>query len=267
MPKILLNYKYEQAPGTTAYYIERAINTLPGFKLYKNWDSMTPCCDLYLNIEPCYRIIHIPGKKSCYWEIDNHINRGIITERYNLVDHVFIAQRYFEKLYAPDKTSWLPLAADKDIHRPYPDEKEEYDIGFIGNDSYPVRSAYLDQIGKKYHLLRAWVTPGEPYARALAKCKIIFNCAMDHDLNMRFFEAQSVGKLLLTDYCQGQDEVGKEGYDFVNFQDWPDLDNKIQYYLDNPIKRNAIGENARRNIMARNTYADRLYKIIEVMEL
>jgi hypothetical protein len=105
-----------------------------------------------------------------------------------------LAQKHFLDLYDHPNKHWLPLACDPHVHKEYFDEPLEYDVGFVGNDSYPERSKMLDLIGQNFKLLRTKTNPGEAYCRAFSKCKIAFNWAMDNDMNMRFFEAMSIAE-------------------------------------------------------------------------
>lgn len=263
--RILINYNYNAGPGTTAAYIERALKDDDKFEVFRVGENRVPCCDIHLNIEPCNMIIHYPGKKSAYWEIDNHIHQADDHQKYNIVDYLFIAQKYFLPLYPAGKTTWLPLAADPDLHKLFPREPVQYDVGFLGNDTYPKRRALLEKIGQKYKLLWSTAKPGEEYSRMLSRCKILFNYAMYKDMNMRFFEAMSIGRLLLSDKVPGQDNLFIDGKHYVSFTDWEDLDKKIEYYLAHEKERELIAKNGEHYVHSFHTYADRVNKMLEVM--
>ena len=265
--RILLNYDYRYYPFTTASYIEMAIKADPNLSMFRLGEDRIPCADIYINIEPCQQVIRYPGRPSCFWEIDNHIHMGQDYDKYSLVDHVFITQKFFSPFYEDKKTSWLPLACDPKKHRLYEDEKIEYDVGFLGNDTYPRRRDLLEKIGKKYKLLRSTAQPGEEYSRMLSKCKILFNCSMDNDMNMRFFEAISVGRMLLSDKVLGQDEMFMDGKEYVSYTDWPDLEEKLDLFLKNDTKREKIASAGAKKAHAFHTYQDRLQTILEVMQV
>jgi spore maturation protein CgeB len=88
---------------------------------------------------------------------------------------------------------------------------------------------------------------------------------MDNDLNMRFFEALSIGRLLLSDKVDGQDELATDGEHYVSFSDWEDLDRKIEYYLKNETEREKIARAGADYVRIKHTYKDRLQMILEVM--
>jgi len=262
--RVLINYCYQYYPFTTASYIEMALRSYPGIECFRLGENRIPCADLHLNIEPYDFIVQYPGKVSCLWEIDNHIQRGRKIDDYQRVDKIFIAQKYFLSLYPKEKTTWLPLAADPEKHKLYPDEPLEYDVGFIGNDTYPRRRDLLDKIGSKFKLLRTTSQPGEEYSRLLSRCRILFNCSMDNDLNMRVFESMSIGRLLLTDKVDGIDDLFEEGKHYVSYDSWEILYKQIVYYLQHFKEGNDIGMAAAALIRAKHTYKDRLETILKV---
>jgi spore maturation protein CgeB len=235
------------------------------FSAFRVGEKRVPCSEIIINVEPYENIIAYPGKKSCLWEIDNHIQQGRKIDNYNKVDYVFITQKYYQSLYPEKKTHWLPLAADPEKHRLYPEEPIMYDVGFLGNDTYPRRKDLLDKIGAKYKLLRSTSKPGEEYSRMLSRCKILFNCSMENDINMRVFESISIGRLLLTDKVPHQDELLKDGEHYVSFNEWEDLDQKISYYLSHEKEREDIAKTGAEYVHAVHTYKERLETILEVM--
>jgi len=263
--RVLINYLYQYYPFTTASYLEMALRAYPGIETFRIGENRIPCADLIINVEPCDFIISYPGKKSCFWEIDNHIHRGKDVDKYQKVDHVFVTQKAYLRLYPEGKSGWLPLAADPEKHRLFSDEPIEYDVGFLGNDTYPRRRDLLDKIGAKYKLLRSTSDPGEPYSRMLSRCRLLFNCSMDNDVNMRVFEAISIGRLLLTDKVEGMDDLFKDGEHYISYYDWQDLDNQIAHYLNNGSSREKIAKSGAAWIRANHTYQHRLEAILQVM--
>ena len=262
--RVLINYDYRYYPMTTASYIERALRADPRISVFRVGEDRVPCADLIINIEPCPKVISYPGRPSVYWEIDNHIHRGKDIDKYQKVDWVFITQRYFLHLYPKVITKWLPLAADPDIHKLYTDEPLNYDVGFIGNDTYQRRRGLLDLIGKNYKLLREKNIFDDNYSRHLSRCKILFNCSMDNDVNMRFFEAMSIGRLLLSDGLPCQDTIVKNGTHYVAYNEWGDLNERISYFLEHEKEREKIASAGAAYIRAKHTYKDRLEEILKV---
>jgi len=263
--RVLIHYLYQYYPFTTASYLEMALRAYPGVETFRIGENRIPCADLIINCEPCDFVISYPGKKSCYLEVDNHIHRGKDVDKYQKVDRVFITQKHFLPLYPKQKTKWLPLAADPEKHKLYDDEHVEFDVGFLGNDTYPERRALLEKIASKYKLLRSTTKPGEEYSRMFSRCKIIFNRSMDNDLNMRVFEAVSIGRLLLTDKVDGIDELLTDGIHYVSYKDWDDLNDKISYYLTHEKEREKIAKAGANYVRAKHTYHHRLETIFKTL--
>ena len=262
MIKILLNYDYSLYPYTTASYIEMASKEIEGVRCYKVNEKHPEKIDLVINIMPFDTLWSWKRAPSCYWEIDCHMIQGSKTDYYNAVDRVYIAQSYYLDLYPPEKTFYLPLACDPNVHKRSEHIKQNYDIGFLGNDTYPDRRMLLDQLQENYHILRNTGIYGPAYSRELSKCMMIFNMSMLHDVNMRFFEGMAIGRLLLTDYLPEQDEFATPGIHYEIYKDFPELKKKIDYYIEYPALRERIALQGSRNIRQNHTYKHRLLKIL-----
>jgi spore maturation protein CgeB len=87
---------------------------------------------------------------------------------------------------------------------------------------------------------------------------------MDNDMNMRFFEAMSIGRPLVSDVVPGQDDLFDGESDYISYEKWEDLDTKIQFLLDHPEYAKKIGEHGAAHIRAEHTYQHRLEKILQV---
>jgi spore maturation protein CgeB len=177
------------------------------------------------------------------------------------VDRVYIAQKPFLEFYPKEKTSYLPLACDPEKHCRRLSESRFYDIGFIGNDTYPPRRQLLEVLNVGFNLLWTTAPPGDPYARLLSQCDLTFNRSLDRDVNMRFFEAIASGRMLLTDYLPAQDEIAVNGVHYVSYSGARDLVQKASYYLANNDERERIALAGARHMVENHTYTHRLLKI------
>ena len=260
---LLINYDYTCYPYTTASYIELVARKLPGVSVLRTTDLWEEKPDLIINIMPFNEIVSMDGVPACYWEIDNHLVRGRNTHYYELMDKVYIPQESYMGNYPAKKTDILPLACDPDLHKEIEDVAIEYDIGFIGNDTYPERRELLEFMARKYKVLRTNTPPGLPYSEALSRCKLTFNRSLDKDVNMRFFEAIATGRLLLTDYLPQQDLYATNHAHYETYTDWQDLDEKVDYYLTHEEDRKRIGADGAEHIRTNHTYRHRLMKILE----
>jgi len=260
---LLLNYNYSLYPYTAASYLEMAALKLKEIKLFHTDTIGERKPDLIINIMPFDDLVSAPGVPSCYWEIDCHLLQGCKNYYYDKVDRVYIAQKAFLDLYPKEKTSYLPLGCDPEKHCRRPSESRKWDIGFIGNDNYPLRHQLLEVLNTNFKLLWTNSPPGDPYARLLSQCDLTFNRSLDRDVNMRFFEAIASGRMLLTDYLPAQDEIAINGKHYISYSGARDLVKKVSYYLKNYDERERIALAGEKHIIENHTYKHRLLKILK----
>jgi len=259
---ILINYLYEHYPFTTASYYEMAARRSKDHTVFRNNNFDPENIDVVLNIEPVGKIIKLPNVPSVYYEIDNHVIRGVDRHFYDKVDLVLLAQNKFKDFYSDYKTDFLPLACWPNMHKRYHDEPQTFDIGFIGNDTYPWRRQLLEALEKKFRVLRTTSKPGEEFSRLLNRCKLTFNCAMHDDVNMRFFEAIASGRMLLTDYLPEQDQFATAGKHYVAYRDENELIEKVSHYLRNDAEREKIAKAGLIHIHGTHNYNKRLNEFL-----
>ena len=259
---ILINYLYEHYPFTTASYFEMAIRRTRGLFCFRNNNFDPENIDLVLNIEPVNNIIKIPGVPSVYYEIDNHIIKGNDKHFYKEVDLVLLAQDLNREFYQDYKHDILPLACYPKLHKRYPDEKQFYDIGFIGNHTYPYRRKLLEMLKQNFTVFCGTTAPGEKYSRVLNQCKLTFNCSMQQDVNMRFFEAISSGRLLLTDYLPVQDQFATKFKHYIAYRGEKGLIAKVKYYLKHEKERERIAKAGMIHIQQNHNYDIRLKQLL-----
>ncbi len=206
--------------------------------------------------------------KVCYL-IDTHIHLDRHIEIARNFDFVFIAQKAYVQpmLDAGLKNvMWLPLACDPDIHGKV-EVAEEFDVGFVGSiSSTPDRRRnLLGKIQKQFHLncQRKFL---EQMAEHYSKSKIIFNNAINNDLNMRVFEALCSGSLLVTDSATGSglEEFFMDKKHLAIYDD-DNLEEIIFHYLKNDEERKRIARAGREEVLARHTYGHRTESMIRIL--
>lgn len=262
---ILINYLYEYYPFTTASYFEKSIKQHPDCKCYRNNNFDPDKIDLVLNIEPVKNVIKIPGVPSVYYEIDNHVIAGNDTRFYDPADILILAQKTNLKYYEKYNPRILPLAAHPKCHKRYSDEPIKYDIGLLGNDTYPARRSLLESLGRHFRVLRGTAKPGEPYSRLLNQCQLTFNRSMADDVNMRFFEAIGCGRMLLTDYLPEQDNFATVGKHYITYDGEEDLIRKVKHYLKNEKEREKIAKRGAAHIHEHHNYYNRLKSLLNIV--
>jgi glycosyltransferase involved in cell wall biosynthesis/tetratricopeptide (TPR) repeat protein len=206
--------------------------------------------------------------KVCYL-IDTHINFERHLEIAKKFDFIFLAQKaYVQQMLNAgiENVMWLPLACDPEIHGKVEVEKE-FDVGFVGTISsgQDRRNVLLKKLKEKFDLSckRKFM---DEMAEHYSKARVVFNNAINNDLNMRVFEALCSGSLLITDPAPGSglDEIFQDKEHLVLYND-DNLEEIISHYLNNEKERVRISDNGRREVLAKHTYGHRTEQMIQTL--
>lgn len=207
--------------------------------------------------------------KVCYL-IDTHINFDRHLEVARSFDFVFLAQKaYVQPMIRAgiDNVMWLPLACDPEIHGKV-ELPKSCDVGFVGSiSSKPDRRNHLlGRINKQFELDCQRKFMNE-MAEHFSKSKIVFNNAINNDLNMRVFEALCSGSLLVTDPANGSGlkELFEDKEHLVVYDD-DQLEETISHYLVNDVVREKIAAQGRNEVLARHTYEHRINEMIQILD-
>lgn len=203
--------------------------------------------------------------KACYL-VDSHLNLSKHLEIAPSFDHAFIAQlEYLEAFRAVHpSTHWLPLACDPEIHGNKSLDKI-HEISFVGSVSDGTRRArLLDSLRSEIPIYyeRCFL---DEMSEVFISSKIVFNEAVNHDLNMRFFEVLSSGSLLLSDQARnsGQHILFRDGEDYACY-DENHLVSTAGFYLENDLLRELIAARGRALAHNAHTYHHRVCDLIDV---
>ena len=207
--------------------------------------------------------------KACYL-IDTHIHFERHKEIAKKFDFVFLAQKaYVEPMKAAGcrHVFWMPLGCDPEIHA-RKDGQEQYDVGFVGSitPAHVRRKRLLDKIGQNFFLHRDRQFMDE-MAGVFSQSRIVFNEAINRDLNMRVFEALCSGSLLVTDAAPGSglEDFFQDEKHLVIFSE-ENLIDRIRYYLTHPEQRLKIARQGREEVLARHTYDHRAKFLLATLD-
>ena len=196
--------------------------------------------------------------KVCYL-IDTHINFDRHLEVARSFDFVFLAQKaYVQPMIRAgiDNVMWLPLACDPEIHGKV-ELPKSCDVGFVGSiSSKPDRRNHLlGRINKQFELDCQRKFMNE-MAEHFSKSKIVFNNAINNDLNMRVFEALCSGSLLVTDPANGSGlkELFEDKEHLVVYDD-DQLEETISQLKTS--HQNILNQNTKKNLGDGLTVSDR----------
>jgi spore maturation protein CgeB len=84
-------------------------------------------------------------------------------------------------------------------------------------------------------------------------------------VNNRAFELAAAGACQVVDFKEDLPHLFKPGEEVVAYRDLPDLRRQITHYLAHPDEARAIGENARRRVLAEHTVRHRVEAMIHAM--
>ncbi|MFV9507626.1 MAG: CgeB family protein [Oscillochloridaceae bacterium umkhey_bin13] len=205
---------------------------------------------------------------ACYI-IDIHLGTRLKLQFLPFFDYVFCAQKDYIPLLQRhhQQVSWLPLACDPVIHGKQSLSKTS-EVGFVGNSYASVRrSALLSAIEKEfsindYHKMYAKELLSTVYSQA----KIVFNCSINGDVNMRVFEALASGTLLLTDRVEnGLYDLFDEGVHLITYENENEMLQCIRYFLDHEHERELIALEGMHHVLEKHTYEHRVLSMLETI--
>ena len=228
--------------------------------------------DLFLWVEsgvsyPLHGFSSLPCPTAC-WLIDTHLHLKEHLKIAKSFDFVFLAQKKYVPLFHEAgirQAHWLPLACDPDIHRNFAFDPV-YDVSFVGSitAAHSRRNELLQRLSRRFslHVERCFL---EEMALVFSRSRIVFNCSVRDDLNMRVFEVLSTGSLLVTDEAPGSglEELFKDGRHLAIYRSPEDLEERVAYFLCHEEERAKIAREGMRETRSRHTYAHRAVAILE----
>jgi len=289
---VAMGYGYH--PGATAAYMQQAMERRDGVRvLYTGtpWearpgfaatgdirqvmDDLPERPDLFLYVDsgrPRYfprGLTTLECPTACYL-IDVHIRPQELLRQAMFFDYAFSAQRDFVatlRAAGHPQAHWLPLACDPAVHRPY-DVPKRYDIAFVGatGPGYERRRALLARLAQRFTLndyTRSY-TP-DAMARVYSEARLVFNCALRHEVNMRVFEGPATGTALLTDRIDnGLAALMTDGAHVVLYDD-DTLVARAAELLGDEAARARIAAQGYAHVQAHHTYDHRVATLLDTV--
>lgn len=271
--KICISFENRVRPDSTGVYFLNAFRDL-GHEvthvLPESIFGVTGGHDLYLKIDDGLKDqkwnpdLH----PSAYYVIDTHIETDWRLElaKQGNFDYVSVAQKGGLSLPWHVGAAWIPLGCDPSIHNVGRRDKE-FDVAFIGNFHtqyasrriHAVDQAFRGAKGKIFFGNRTFKEMTEIYA----KSRIVFNCALNQDINMRVFEALASGSCLLTDHIPGMKEIGLiKDVHYYGYNSLDEITPFVHGLLANEEAREEIAKEGQEIALAHHTYKHRAQDII-----
>ncbi|MDC0910280.1 glycosyltransferase, partial [Flavobacteriaceae bacterium] len=138
---------------------------------------------------------------------------------------------------------------------------KNYNIKFFGSD--PPQWLQSDVI--KFH-------SGYPIflndkSNTLLKSKIVLNnlnFGEIQGLSARIFETAGIGAFQIFDYTDSVSDIFDE-FECVTFKNSEEMKDKVDYFLNNPYERDKIAKAARKKILNKHTYKNRIETLLKVI--
>jgi GT2 family glycosyltransferase len=272
--RIAIIYDNTVRPDTTGEYCRRALEAMGhtvSHYLPTEVGMLPAIYDLYLRVDDDLDY-ELPDdlRPLAYWAIDTHREYPARARRARAADFPFCAQQNGAARMRADgiPAHWLPLACDPQMHAPIPGSAKLHDIAFVGHTfaGDGDRTRLVEWI--RTTVPRAFVgrAYGADMARIYSAARLVFNCPIRDDVNMRVFEAVACGSLLLTRdlAANGQDLLFTPGQHLAVYRDEAELREQVARYLADDRAREEIAEAGMRHAHARHTYRQRMTDLVAV---
>jgi glycosyltransferase involved in cell wall biosynthesis len=205
-------------------------------------------------------------KLKIFWSIDSHC----VLEQHKQLCRLLNIDILLNSTesYLPNfdglvkKSYWFPNSYPGELIFPKNIEKT-VDIGFCGNVLN--RGHVIDSLDK-YDIKKDIFVIGDDMVDVINSYKIHLNCNISNDINYRTFETTGCGTFLLTNYTPGLEKLFDIGKEIVVYNDLNDLDNKVEYYLENEEEREKIAKAGYERSKKDHTYFERTKNLIDIIK-
>lgn len=272
--KILVCFEGRVRPDSTGFYFLNAFKTLGHDVTHVHPDELHTVkpgqYDLYFKCDDGIRSewnkdLH----PSIYQVIDTHIEsdwRIELAEKGEF-DLVCVAQKEGLNLdWKNKKVIWLPLAADPQKHYVGHRDKK-YDVAVIMNFHSQYAPGRIDYVHTILGAVPEFFFGSRTYeemAEKFAESRIVFNHALNGDINMRFFEGMMSGSCLLTDRLEAMKDLGfVEGKHYIGYESKEDLVATAQAILKDSEKLEYVAKNGREEVLSGHTYRHRAERMLQ----
>ncbi len=274
--RIAIIYDNTARPDTTGEYCRRALTELGvpvSHYLPSEAADIPPVYTFYLRVDDDQDYA-LPAalRPLVYWAIDTHLGYARRLAWAQTADAVFCAQRDGAAQMRADgirNIHWLPLACDPAVHRRIPGTPKKYDVCFVGN-TFPgdgERTTLVTALRGEFPRSFVGQAYGEEMAQVYSASRLVFNCAVRNDVNMRVFEATGCGSLLVTNDLaeNGQDLLFTPGEHLVTYRTREDLFPAVRRLLGDEQARERMAEAGMRHAHAHHSYRRRMADLLAVV--
>tara|TARA_R110000824_G_scaffold3833_8_gene18301 strand:- start:1196 stop:2065 length:870 start_codon:yes stop_codon:yes gene_type:complete len=202
--------------------------------------------------------------KTCLWFMDPlSTYNPEMREKTNLVSYLCCDKNnVLQEAKKINKNSFQVCEGfDEDVDHPH-DLSKKHDVTFIGNISRD-RSNLIDQIEKNVENFNG--VYGLEHSKVISESKINLNFCTSNGASDRVYKILAARGFLVSDDWVGREEHYQNGKDLVIYKNTQDLNEKIDYYLENEKERQQIASNGYHTVQkfSRLNWAKRIVEICE----
>lgn len=188
------------------------------------------------------------------------------------------------------KSEYFRIGFEKRVYEKIKKQPKLFDVSFIGSFSPYHRTAtkiiedlsskmkiniwgrglnFLSPFSpiRKYYHGEVW---GADMYKTIAQSKIVLNRHSDlssvYANNMRLFETTGMGSMLITDKKENMKDFFEEGKEVITYSKAEDLQEKINYYLNNNKEREKIAIAGMKRTHAEHTYFERMKELSIILK-
>jgi len=254
---------------TWGHYYEDQKNKLPNQGTWEEYDLL-----VYMEMndgDPQYTVLkNIPAKKKVAWMFDVAMNPMFYKSicDYMEFDHVFCGNTNSLDLF-DQPTSFLPYAADLDLHYRHPVKAKKNVATLVGSDRQSRRDLIDFIQGEDVPAQLVTDVFRDEYIKTLSESMISI-CDVaggGHGLMpMRFFEAPAAGSLLICqlDSNDDRDQILKEGQHYFGFYNTEDLPGLLDFLMHDVDAREKVWLDGHNEVLRNHTYRERCMEILKV---
>jgi hypothetical protein len=192
--------------------------------------------------------------KTCLWFMDPLISYDKeMREKTGLVDFFCCDKKnVFAAALKINKNSFHVCEGFDELVEFPKNTSKDYDISFIGN-IYGEREEWLRNIKKPVTVFSNVFTTD--HSEKVSRTKINLNFCTDGGASDRVYKVLAAGGFLISNDWDGRSDMFEENKDLVIFTDIKDLNDKINYYLNNSGKREEIAKQGNKTVQKYNRFS------------
>lgn len=205
------------------------------------------------------------NKLKIFWSIDSHmvaINH-IATVVKNKIDIVLNAIESHQNYFKTTKTFYFPNAYPSDLIKPIENIEKNIFLGFCG--SMLNRQEILNELEKKFGLVKDIWKLGDEMVKTINGYKIHFNRTLSNDINYRVFETMGCNTLSLTNQTENIDVLFKDMENIVIYKNQEELYDRLKVLLDDTSLIKKISSSGYDLVNKKHTYDNRVDVLLRII--